>query len=104
MDFGDGIARHPAPFYEILWCGLAAWVFTRYRQTLAAVPGLAFKLLLCSYLLWRLLSEEWKPVPYAYPLGLSGIQWVCVLALLVYLPVVWRALALLRHEPKRSEQ
>jgi phosphatidylglycerol:prolipoprotein diacylglycerol transferase len=29
-------------------------------------------------------------VPYAYAFGLSGIQWVCVLALACYLPFVWR--------------
>jgi hypothetical protein len=26
-----------------------------------------------------------------YPFGLSGIQWVCLVALAVYLPLVWRA-------------
>jgi hypothetical protein len=29
-------------------------------------------------------------VPYAYAFGLSGIQWVCVLALACYLPFVYR--------------
>jgi hypothetical protein len=29
-----------------------------------------------------------KPVPYAYAFGLSGIQWVCMVALACYLPFV----------------
>jgi phosphatidylglycerol---prolipoprotein diacylglyceryl transferase len=30
-------------------------------------------------------------VPVAYPLGLSGIQWTCLVALAVYLPLTLRA-------------
>jgi len=88
VDFGDGIPRHPTQLYEIavvLPLGLAL-----HRARLPT-PGLAFKLFLSAYLLWRFAVEFLKPVPVAYPLGLSGIQWTCLVALALYLPLTLRA-------------
>jgi prolipoprotein diacylglyceryltransferase len=88
VDFGDGIPRHPTQLYEIavvLPLGLAL------HRARFATPGLAFKLFLSGYLLWRFFIEFLKPVPVAWPLGLSGIQWTCVVALAVYLPLTLRA-------------
>lgn len=88
VDFGDDMRRHPTQLYEIavvLTLGL-----TLHRARFAT-PGLAFKLFLSTYLLWRLLVEFLKPVPVAWPLGLSGIQWTCLVALAVYLPLTLRA-------------
>jgi hypothetical protein len=62
----------------------------RLQARCAAEPGLLFKLLLSSYLVWRLAVDGLKPVPYVYPLGLSGIQWVCLIALVLYLPLAVR--------------
>jgi len=92
MDFGDGIPRHPAPLYEIIFAAALWWLLARWQARLAAAPGLLFKLFLAAYLLWRLLVDALKPVPYAYPLGLSGIQWVCVVALMLYMPLLVRQL------------
>ena len=83
IDFGDGIARHPTQLYE---AGLALFLLLTYRywhHWFSATPGLSFRVLMWVYLLWRLAVDFLKPVPYAYPLGLSGIQWVCALALLL---------------------
>lgn len=88
VDFGDGTPRHPTQLYEIavvLALGLAL------HRARFATPGLAFKLFLGSYLLWRFAIEFLKPVPVAYPLGLSGIQWTCLVALAVYAPLTARA-------------
>ena len=90
IDFGDGIPRHPTQLYEIVFAGLLWLVLRRLQPLLAGRPGLLFKLLLIAYLAWRLLIDGLKPVPYAYPLGWSGIQWVCLLALCAYLPAFWR--------------
>lgn len=88
VDFGDGIPRHPTQLYEIaVVLALGAWL----HRARFAVPGLAFKCFLSAYLLWRFLVEFLKPVPVAWPLGLSGIQWTCLVALAVYLPLVARA-------------
>jgi phosphatidylglycerol:prolipoprotein diacylglycerol transferase len=90
VDFGDGIARHPTQVYDMLFALGAGALLWQARGVLARRSGLAFKLYLSSYLAWRLLVDAIKPVPYAYALGLSGIQWVCVLALACYLPFVLR--------------
>jgi prolipoprotein diacylglyceryltransferase len=87
VDFGDGVARHPTQLYDaIVALGLASAVHGRYRS----VPGLAFKLFLSGYLLWRFGIDGLKPVPHAYAFGWSGIQWVCAVALAVYAPIVLR--------------
>jgi prolipoprotein diacylglyceryltransferase len=93
VDLGDGLPRHPSALYEIGFLALLWAALHARRRTLAPVPGLRFKLFLAAYLLWRLLGDLLKPVRWPYPLGLSGIQWVCVLALAVYLPLVVRAWA-----------
>jgi len=90
VDFGDGIARHPTQVYDMLFVLAAGALLWRWRAPLARSPGLAFKLYLASYLAWRLGVDGLKPVPYAYAFGLSGIQWVCIVALVCYLPFVFR--------------
>lgn len=96
IDFGDAIARHPTQLYEILFAALAWLALRRLQPALALESGLLFKLLLVAYLVWRLLIDGLKPVPYAYAFGWSGIQWVCVLALAIYLPALWRSAKVLR--------
>ncbi len=97
VDFGDGIRRHPTQLYEIAFAGVM-WLALRYLQpSLAGQPGLLFKTMLCAYLVWRLAIDSLKPVPFAYPFGASGIQWVCLVALVAYLPLAWRQWQRLRH-------
>ena len=86
VDFGDGVARHPTQLYEILFAAALWLALNRSAPRLAAVPGLKFRLMLSAYLLWRLLIDGLKPVPVVFPGDLSGIQWVCLLALALYLP------------------
>lgn len=82
VDFGDG-PRHPTQLYEWL-AALAALVWLpKWRRFFAHEQGLAFRVLMAGYLLWRLLIDGLKPVPPGWPLGLSGIQWVCAAGLAV---------------------
>ncbi|HLO95178.1 MAG TPA: prolipoprotein diacylglyceryl transferase family protein [Burkholderiaceae bacterium] len=97
LDLGDGIPRHPTALYEIVFVLATAALLHHWRDRLVVVPGLAFKIFLAGYLLWRLLIDGLKPVRVPYALGLSGIQWVCLLALLCYLPFVARAALRLRR-------
>jgi len=90
IDFGDGIPRHPTQLYEILFAGGLWFILQRLQPQLADRPGLLFKVFLVAYLLWRLAVDGIKPPVYVYPLGLSGIQWVCLTALFVYVPVTIR--------------
>jgi phosphatidylglycerol:prolipoprotein diacylglycerol transferase len=88
VDLGDGIPRHPTQIYEI---AIVATLGIALNHARFATPGLAFKLFLSAYLLWRFGVEFLKPVPVAWPLGLSGIQWTCLIALAIYAPLVARA-------------
>jgi prolipoprotein diacylglyceryltransferase len=88
VDFGDGIDRHPTQVYDMLFALAMGALLWHWRAALSRSSGLAFKLYLASYLAWRLLVDAIKPVPYAYVFGWSGIQLVCALALVCYLPVV----------------
>ena len=82
VDFGDG-PRHPTQLYECLAAVLVLCTYPRWRRFFAHEAGLAFRVLMSGYLLWRLLIDGLKPVPPGWPYGLSGIQWICLLALLV---------------------
>lgn len=90
VDFGDGIPRHPTQLYEIAFAAGLWFILRRLQPAFAAQPGLLFKALLVAYLAWRLGIDALKPVPFSYPLGLSGIQWVCLAALVLYAPLAWR--------------
>ncbi len=97
IDYGDGVRRHPAQLYEILFALLLWTALVRLGHRLAVVPGLRFRLMLSAYLLWRLIVDSIKPVPYVWFLGLSGIQVVCLFGLLLYLPGLYRALLRFRQ-------
>ena len=86
IDFGDGISRHPTQLYEIAFAILLWYGLNRVKANFSRVPGLLFRAMLIAYLTWRLLIDGLKPVTYAYPFGWSGIQWVCFLALVLYIP------------------
>ncbi|RZJ13021.1 MAG: diacylglyceryl transferase [Rubrivivax sp.] len=88
VDFGDGTPRHPTQLYEI---AVVVALGVTLRRARFATQGFSFKLFLSAYLLWRFFIEFLKPVPVAYPFGLSGIQWICLIALAVYAPLVARA-------------
>lgn len=90
IDFGDGIARHPTQIYDMLAVSGLGWLLWLNKVRLTQVSGLSFKFYLAGYLIWRVLIDGIKPVSYAYWLNLSGIQWVCVFALLLYLPLLRR--------------
>ncbi|MFZ6642537.1 prolipoprotein diacylglyceryl transferase family protein [Undibacterium sp. TC4M20W] len=90
IDFGDGIARHPTQIYDMIF--VLAWgsYLWRYRQAWQSQSGLMFKMYLAGYLFWRLLVDGIKPVPYYYFSYFSGIQILCIIALVIYLPLLVR--------------
>lgn len=83
VDFGDGLARHPTQLYEIAFIAAWASLILRRRSSLTR-KGDSFRLYLAGYLLFRLLVDMIKPVPFPYFLGLSGLQWLCVAGLAYY--------------------
>lgn len=90
VDFGDGILRHPTQLYEMIFAALLWMNLYKAAPLLAHKPGLLFKLMLCAYLIWRLLIDALKPIPYSWFGTLSGIQLVCLIALMIYIPLTVR--------------
>ncbi|RUL71838.1 prolipoprotein diacylglyceryl transferase [Dyella choica] len=82
VDFGDGIARHPTQIYEILYLlAQYAWIHARRHHF---APGDRFRAFMIGYLGFRLLVKFIKPLFFAYPGHLSGLQWLCITGLLYY--------------------
>jgi phosphatidylglycerol:prolipoprotein diacylglycerol transferase len=100
IDFGDGIARHPTPIYEILFLAALAALLHRYRQR-PHPEGSVFRVFMAGYLAWRLLIDFIKPDPVVY--GLSFIQWACAAGLLVLLPSLMRFLPISYRAVRSNE-
>lgn len=77
VDFGDGIGRHPAQIYEILFLILLG-VFLARRAPRR--EGARFRIFMGAYLGWRFLIDFIKPQPLVA--GLNLIQWACVAGIL----------------------
>ncbi len=100
LEQGDGVARHPVAFYEVL--ALAALAPLVRAGPPNARDGDRFRLLMVAYLAFRLAIDFLKPphgpaaagvpVPDAWA-GLSAIQWACVAGLAYYARDVRRWLA-----------
>ena len=86
-DFGDGITRHPAAMYEVLFLLLWSVLIALLAKRLHA-RGDRFRLLMLGYLCFRFGVEYLKPRPFAYPFGLSGLQWLCLGGVAYY---AWQA-------------
>lgn len=81
VNYGDGMGRHPAQVYEMLFLA-ALGVFLASRRADLATPGLRFRLFISAYLVFRLLVDFIKPHEVTWA-GLSGIQWGCLAGLAV---------------------
>lgn len=82
VNFGDGIARHPAQLYEVLFTlALGAFLWRRMRRPHA--EGDVFKMFMVAYFVFRLFCDFLKPGVRIF-LGLSSIQWACAGMLLYY--------------------
>jgi prolipoprotein diacylglyceryltransferase len=80
VDYGDGIPRHPAQIYEILFLLALGWVLWLRRDSLGT-PGLTFRWFMIGYLSFRFYIDFFKPHWTLFG-GLSGIQWGCLAALI----------------------
>jgi prolipoprotein diacylglyceryltransferase len=83
MDLGDGVPRHPAAIYEILFL-LGIWIGVGIlERKFVFREGSYFKIFMIAYLLFRFLLDFIKP-NYQVILGLSAIQLACVGGLIYY--------------------
>jgi phosphatidylglycerol:prolipoprotein diacylglycerol transferase len=90
VDFGDGIPRHPAQLYEVVFLLALAVMLIRVRA-LRLREGDLYRLFLFSYLLWRLGIDFLKPDP-AFA-GLGAIQWACAAGVIWYSRDIFRIVA-----------
>jgi len=82
VDFGDGISRHPAQLYEIVFLvGLACFLSLRRRYF--RQEGDLFKFYTIAYLGFRFLIDFIKPDFHLF-FGVSAIQIACFLGLCYY--------------------
>lgn len=83
MDLGDGRLRHPIALYEIAFL-LLLWLLLYLREKHAQpAEGLRFRIFMIAYLGFRFGIDFIKPVDPLF-LGLSGIQWACLMGLGYY--------------------
>lgn len=98
VDYGDGIPRHPAQIYEILFLialGSVLWV----KRASLTIPGLQFRWFMAGYLAFRFYIDFFKP-HWTLFAGLSGIQWGCALAFIFCIYSIMK----LSEEPLTEKQ
>ena len=86
MDLGDGLLRHPAALYEILFLVLLWLGLYLIEQSYILADGVRFKLFMVGYLLFRLGVDTLKP-GFRFEIGLTTIQIACILGLIYYYKV-----------------
>lgn len=87
MDLGDGLYRHPVSLYEIIFLVLLFLFLRKNKVTLQKENGLLFKIFMLSYFGFRFIIEFIKPNIF-YTLGLSSIQWLCIVCWIYYFPTI----------------
>jgi phosphatidylglycerol---prolipoprotein diacylglyceryl transferase len=90
VDFGDGVPRHPAQLYEIVFLAALAVAIVSLRRRPHEV-GDEFKAFMAGYMVWRVVADFLKPA--ATVAGLSVIQWACLATLAYYGPHLQRLTA-----------
>jgi len=83
VNFGDGVPRHPTQLYEVLFA-LTLGVFLWRQSKRPHAEGDLFRLFMVGYFAFRLLCDFLKPDDVRVFLGLTAIQWACVLMLAYY--------------------
>jgi prolipoprotein diacylglyceryltransferase len=87
MNLGDGILRHPATIYEIVFL-TGLWIGLRQVQKKKPLEnGALFKLFMIAYLTFRFCLDFIKP-PYFLFFGLTTIQLTCLAGLIYYSPFI----------------
>jgi phosphatidylglycerol:prolipoprotein diacylglycerol transferase len=100
INFGDGITRHPTQLYEIIFA-IALGAFLCRRMKAHLPDGDVFKIFMVGYFTFRLACDFLKP-DVRVMLGMSAIQWACLLMLVYYAPDITRWLQSRARTAERS--
>jgi phosphatidylglycerol---prolipoprotein diacylglyceryl transferase len=87
IDLGDGLSRHPTALYELVFLLLLFILLKKLSFYTKKENGLLFKLFMLSYFGFRFLLEFLKPNIF-FVLGLSSIQWLCLICWIYYIPTL----------------
>jgi phosphatidylglycerol---prolipoprotein diacylglyceryl transferase len=87
MNLGDGLLRHPTSLYEIVYLLILFTFLKSFTTFTEKESGLLFKVFMILYFGFRFFIEFIKPNVF-YVLGLSSIQWLCIICLTYYFPTV----------------
>lgn len=96
MDLGDGLKRHPLALYELVFLVILFIVLRTIHKQNKLESGLLFKLFMLCYFGFRFFMEFLKPNIF-FVLGLSSIQWLCILCFVYYRKTI---LNFIRANPK----
>jgi phosphatidylglycerol:prolipoprotein diacylglycerol transferase len=87
MDLGDGLQRHPIALYEIVFLLLLFILLKQIYTGTDKNNGELFKTFMIAYFGFRFLVEFIKPNVF-YVVGLSSIQWLCIICWVYYIPTL----------------
>ena len=96
MNLGDGLFRHPVALYEIGFLGILWWGLNRLDRSTELKSGSLFQLFMMAYFVFRFLLEFIKPT-HSLGLGLTSIQWTCLLVLVYYGQIILNPKKLLAY-------
>lgn len=83
MDLGDGLIRHPLALYELVFLAILFLILRRLFYQRQLPSGALFRIFMLAYFGFRFFIEFIKPNLF-FVLGLSSIQWLCILCLVYY--------------------
>jgi phosphatidylglycerol---prolipoprotein diacylglyceryl transferase len=83
MDLGDGIQRHPIALYELLFLAILFALLKRLYDENILQSGYLFRFFMLAYFGFRFMIEFIKPNVF-FLMGLSTIQWLCILCFVYY--------------------
>ena len=87
MNLGDGLPRHPTSLYEIVFLVLLFITLKQFYSRPGKSSGALFKTFMISYFGFRFFIEFIKPNVF-YIMGLSSIQWLCIICWIYYMPTL----------------
>lgn len=96
LDLGDGIIRHPIALYEVVFL-LFLFITIKGLENRNLENGMRFKIFMISYFLFRFIIEFIKPNAFLV-LGLSSIQFLCLLCLAYYFNTLKKGLKYARKK------
>ena len=93
MDLGDGLLRHPIALYELVFLALLFLACRHLYRQKWLESGILFQYFMLSYFGFRFCIEFIKPNSF-FIIGLSSIQWLCVICFVYYYKTIFRMLGI----------